>query len=128
MNKITFATLPEATPQQVFNQVAEHLMKQARPSKQLDGGKEYCAYRATVEDGTVLKCAAGCLIGDDEYSPDMEGFTWRKMVQKGKIPSDHLRLIMDLQNVHDCNITVDWKRKLQIVAAGRSLSIPEVIR
>ena len=66
---ITLKTLGKATAQEVFDQVATHLLTQNERS--LDGAS--CSYRNC--DG--LKCAAGCLISDDEYDNQMEGIDWR---------------------------------------------------
>lgn len=53
------------TKQQIFDQVAVAIIAQGRPSVDDYNG---CYYRAP--DGS--KCAAGHLIPDDEYDPDME--------------------------------------------------------
>ena len=67
--KITLKTLEQATAQEVFDQVAEHMLTQYELSMLNDT----CVYRGY----SGLKCAAGCLIGDDEYNNElMEGFTW----------------------------------------------------
>jgi hypothetical protein len=60
---ITLKTLGKATLQQVFDQVANHLMDQGERAATVNSsGRVTCYYR--LND---LKCAAGCLIGDDEY-------------------------------------------------------------
>ena len=99
---ITLKTLPTATEQEVFDQVATHLIRQCGKSiKELgfDGGllRFVSAYRG--DDG--LKCAAGCLIADDEYDIGMERTLWRVLVSQGKIPKKHWLLIDALQIVHD---------------------------
>lgn len=67
---ITLKNLHEATAQQVFTQVATHLLTQKERSFVIDDrGEELCAYRG--DNG--LKCAAGCLISNDEYNPIMDG-------------------------------------------------------
>ena len=71
---ITLKTLPQATAQEVFDQVAKHLLTQMKKSvakraaESASDSKDYCMYRGF--DGT--KCAAGCLISDDEYKPEFE--------------------------------------------------------
>lgn len=65
---ITLKTLPNASAQQVFDQVAAHLLTQKEKAKQFNT----CKYRVEHRD-KVLKCAAGCLIGDDEYEGCFEG-------------------------------------------------------
>ena len=55
---ITLATLEQATAQQVFTQVKNHLLKQNEKSM-ING---ICAYRGS----NGLQCAAGCLMSDEE--------------------------------------------------------------
>ena len=93
---ITLKTLPEATNQQVFDQVATHLLTQGIQSKY--GGN--CVYRTPAG----LKCAAGCLIGDDEYVPAMDNSvdtSWDGMISLELVPDDHYELIASLQKIHD---------------------------
>lgn len=97
---ITLATLPQATEQEIFDQVVAHLAKQ-RVGSFMEG--KGCAYRG--EGGTM--CAAGCLIADDEYSPQMDDLStptaWSELAFKGFVPSDHLDFILELQRIHDGN-------------------------
>ena len=103
---ITLKTLPEATAQQVFDQVAAHLLKQNKTSET----GPYCAYRS--EDG--LKCAAGCLIGEDEYDEDaMEGQNWLALTAKDLAPHHHEGLIHALQFIHDNKDPEEWRASLR---------------
>ena len=101
---ITLKTLPLATKEEVFDQVKEHLLKQNIKSL----GRYSCKYKSD----TGLQCAAGCLIGDDEYEPEMEGEGWDDLVRDGSVPDNHQRLIRDLQVIHDKYEPEDWKEKL----------------
>ena len=67
--KITLTTLAEATQQQVFDQVATHLLVDQREKSYTldDDGDDQCAYKMEDDKGNTLKCAVGCLISDDEY-------------------------------------------------------------
>jgi hypothetical protein len=107
---ITLKTLKDATEQEVFDQVAEHLLKQNAQS--IVG--TLCAYRG---DGG-LKCAAGCLIGDDEYSREWdENFiSWPRLVTKGVVPRLHSALVGQLQQIHDSYDPEQWKAALANVA------------
>lgn len=62
---IALKTLAQVTDQEVFDQVKTHLLSQKvkSMSRTLE---DTCAYRSA----NSLKCAAGCLIGDDEYDPN----------------------------------------------------------
>lgn len=107
---ITLATLPNATAQEVFDQVAKHLLAQGKRSVLVPGGS--CAYRG-MDD---RKCAAGCLIGDDEYSPDIESVPWHALADKGLVPKSHSSLIQALQTIHDTWATIDWAEGLEKIA------------
>ena len=110
---ITLKTLQEATAQQVFNQVTTHLLKQnCRSVGRSVVGIESCMYRGDI----TLKCAAGSLIGDDEYLKSMEGGNWLYLVMKGVVPVYHSQLISQLQSVHD-GFTPDlWVENLKNTA------------
>lgn len=111
---ITLATLPQATAQQVFDQVAEHLLKQKLISVDDQG---ICQYRGPAG----LKCAAGCLIGDDEYKEYFESFSWRELFNMGYVPENHLELIKELQRLHDGVSTNAWKDALKLTAENNKL-------
>ena len=115
---ITLKTLPQATAQEVFDQITQHLLRQGKAAKSATGA---CKYRAeTVEEG-VLKCAAGCLIADDEYDRLFESITWDDLVSGEKVPSAHYQLIWDLQIIHDTVIPKDWSINFKVVAARYDL-------
>lgn len=107
--------LPE-TAQEVFDKVYNHLMTQMK----ICTDKFNCLYRG--EDG--LKCAAGCLIPDEYYKEEMEEKAWEQLVTKGMVPSDHEKLISDLQCVHDYATPDKWKEALAIIAEKHGLTVP----
>jgi hypothetical protein len=125
---ITLKTLAQASAQEVFDQVATHLLTQKERSYQeREDSKEAskCYYRYNG-----LKCAAGCLIADDEYSfamdlPDAQtglGTGWFDLEIKGVIPrTQHSGLIADLQDLHDHELVGFWESKLQELAVAHSL-------
>lgn len=117
MAKITLATLSTATAQQVFDQVRDHLLRQGKRSH-LRAGHGTCAYRS--HDG--LQCAAGCLIGDDEYVTAMESRRWDGVVADGHAPEHHAGLIGDLQFVHDVYEPSAWESSLRREAKKRGLA------
>ena len=102
--KITLKTLHKATEQEVFDKVAKHLLKQNMKSE----GCGACLYRGPSK----LKCAAGCLISDSEYSPEMETKDWDLLIIKGVVPEKHSKLIIQLQYIHDINTPLEWREKL----------------
>ena len=131
---ITLKTLPEATAQEVFDHVATHLLTQKKKSLHSlellgadlagglggDPGYEACRYRG--DNG--LKCAAGCLIGDDEYKQSWEGTLWSDLVldARNQIPTAHMDLIHDLQNIHDGYPSRSWYGALVRLAFNERLN------
>lgn len=106
---ITLATLAAATPRDVFDQVRAHLLAQnarATTYNKLNDDVA-CCYRAGA-----LKCAAGCLISDAEYSADMEGNTWHGLTELHVVPEAHKELIGKLQNIHDFREPYTWAATL----------------
>lgn len=119
--KITLATLPQATEQQVFDQVALHLLTQDEKSwGPLKSGNDGCMYRGP----RGLTCAAGCLIGDDEYQPGWENSVYTDIREA---PAAHKSLIYRLQSIHDTYEIVEWPKKLTNLAKECSLSSEVVI-
>ena len=111
---ITLATLPQATAQEVYSQVRNHLLTQKIKSKEEGKG---CVYRGP--DG--LKCAAGCLISDEEYREEMERQPWSFLVGKVLVPKVHGRLIAELQRIHDQQAATRWEYCLNKLAADFNL-------
>lgn len=102
---ITLKTLEQASAKEVFEQVKMHLLTQ---NKQSTIGHGLCAYRGN--DG--LKCAAGCLIGDDEYDETMERKSWSYFASKGRVPEKHVVIITELQEIHDNYPPFVWHDEL----------------
>ena len=114
---ITLKTLPQATAQQVFDQVAQHLLTQMQRSVNSEHiGGDNCMYRSGN-----LKCAAGCLIGDDEYKEEFEGKTWMRLRKQGDVPSEHLALIIELQRIHDNSPPRTWADQLKNIGVKFNL-------
>jgi hypothetical protein len=129
---ITLTTLHAATPQQVFDQVVAHLREQNAQAVMERGTETVCQYR--TPDG--LKCAVGCLISDDEYHPRMEGegstvvlVDWEREHPKDPPIDDVVvRLLDQLQRVHDRGTTSTWEQAFAIIAEQYTLTYtpPEV--
>lgn len=118
---ITLKNLHLATEQEVFDQVSKHLLTQMETSRK--GPK--CLYRTKLYDGTILKCAAGCLIGDDEYNEefDCEISSWSYLIRDSLVPTDNCSsLITKLQGVHDSFDPEEWKSELHNVATEFNLN------
>lgn len=115
---ITLATLKDASAQQVFDQVKTHLLTQMKQSAGYDKQGDFQCYYRSGE----VKCAAGCLISDDEYNPSMDlpfkssGTAWEAIVEAGHAPKTHELLITQLQWVHDSHSPAQWAGELEIIA------------
>lgn len=120
---ISLKTLDDASTQDVFNHVVNHLLTQKEKSVNSRGD---CMYRGL----NGLKCAAGCLIADDEYSPKMEYRTWFHLMNGGAfrigndelmITTEHYDLIHTLQTIHDRHEPDEWKEVLRELCANHML-------
>lgn len=111
---ITLATLPNATPQEVFDQAVRHILTQN--AKASDGC--ICFYRSPKG----LKCAAGCFISDTEYKEQFENKNWECLVIDSYVPNEHDVLICDLQCVHDNNKIEEWPLELKRLASIHNLN------
>lgn len=98
--KITLATLPQATEQEIFDHVVLGLAKQGFEQSIDD---DTCAYRSC--NGT-RRCAAGLCMADAEYErlqfdSNIEGETWEGLIARELVPIEHRSLISALQAAHD---------------------------
>ncbi len=96
----------QMSAQELFEKVANHLLKQGKRSIDSNG---YCLYRS--DDG--LMCAAGILIPNEVYHESFECHDWLTLIERRDFPTQHKDLIMALQNVHDCRKNPeDWREYL----------------
>lgn len=84
--------MPYST-QETFDLVAAALAKQGRASRDEVG----CCYRGP--DG--LKCAAGHLIPDDQYTPSLERTRVDRWPVNKLLPHHSMDLLKELQQAHD---------------------------
>lgn len=115
---ITLATLPYFSAQQVFDFVAKHLLTQMERSMSDD---QMCRYRHGQ-----LKCAAGCLIADEEYKESFEGRAWIYLKTINQVTACHFDLINSLQRVHDGSQPHQWKQRLETLAGKLGLTMPTI--
>lgn len=71
-------------------------------------GEIVCLYRGPNN----TKCAAGCLISDEEMS-DIRETCWSTLVMEENVPPHHVRLIATLQGIHDTKDVSDWPISLK---------------
>lgn len=106
------------TNQETFDKVAAHLLTQGRKSTDKHGN---CLYRSP--EG--LACPVGCLFPDDEYSSKMEGRVIDEVVAEDypeSLAGLSVRLLKDLQKVHDLHKPPQWREQLMAVAKEHNLN------
>ena len=119
---------PKLSAQETFNKVTTHLLAQGVSSM----SSVAAAGRYRSEDGK--KCAVGCLIPDQIYSPSMEKCGSDLKALSG-FPGmsnllDQQTLLRELQKLHDLNATdffSEKKPQMRQIARKFNLSIPENI-
>lgn len=107
--------------QSIFKRVTDHLLQQNAKSLNHDGD---CMYRGA--DGRM--CAVGCLIADEHYSPGLESqLSSEPDVQKAleasgiEIDEHSVKLLRELQIIHDVYDLEKWPHYLQALARKRQL-------
>jgi hypothetical protein len=111
--------------QEVFNKVRDHMLKQNARSTNV---YNRCQYRG--DNG--LMCAAGCLILDEMYRPDMDAgeleLSWGSVCNRYPKLRDSIStdsnvhsLISNLQGVHDNILVHNWPEALKNMAIGHGL-------
>lgn len=114
---ITLATLPRATEQQVFDQIATHLLTQ---NDRALGAGGVCVFL----NDNGLKCAAGCLMTEAEFlalPSEIKGGNWAGVAAYMHI-SEHEHLIAELQTVHDRRTVEQWPDALRTIAGAEKLN------
>lgn len=110
---------------EIFKKVKDHLLTQGVRSATVRenapkslSSTVVCRYRGP--DG--LKCAVGCLIDDKSYSERLEGFyaghrpvleAVRRSLDVEELPEETVRMIVELQKVHDEHAPPIWPRLLE---------------
>lgn len=117
--------LKKMTAQQVFDVVAEHLLRQGK--KSVDCEDNECLYRSP--EG--LKCAAGVLIDDADYTHDLEHKCWLELLERNYLPANkydaHRWLINELQNIHDYDLPENWAEALKKLALSQGLHFSQPV-
>lgn len=137
MKQITLKTLPDSSLQEIFDYISNHLLTQGE--KATVPGTFSCKYKIVIE-GKILKCAAGYLFTDKEYSlfgEYMEGkqFTKRTLFIVGiydywELPTDreiphvdlNIKFVERLQDLHDFTDPPKWHSELKRIAIEYNLN------
>ncbi len=109
------------TLQEIYSKVRAHLLTQGQKSR-VGGARGSCKYRTPGG----LKCAIGCLIPDDCYSPQLEG---QILIISDDITNlitelygeQSLGLLYELQVLHDGTEADTWEEGLNELAAEYNL-------
>lgn len=111
------------TDQEVFNEVAHHLLTQREQAQDASG---HCLYR-DEENGRA--CAIGCCIPNEFYSPDMEEKSVQELLVEhhdtmSQVFGDDIdpRLLNELQHIHDDVSVTHWHSTLRNIAVDYGLS------
>lgn len=102
--------------QEIFDTVVNHLRKQNKKSDDNAGS----LYRSSKG----LKCAVGCLIYDEEYKPEMEGYAVG-ILANNHIPRfrPYISLLRRLQKIHDGMRVEEWECGLKDVGTAFELDL-----
>ena len=103
-------------PQQVFNKIVKHLLKQNKQSIT----SASCRYFG--DDG--LKCAVGCLIPKKLYIPEIEGRAYSIAFDTIKIKVDNAitnRILAKTQYIHDIVEVKNWEQELKKLSVELNL-------
>lgn len=114
---VTIENLAEASLQDVYDTVKNHLLSQGEHSQDKDGICFYRCYKKEKE----LSCAAGCLIPDLIYREEMERKLWSDLVKEYSFSSNHVEEIQSLQCLHDDWSSKEWEQRLTEFAEEHNL-------
>jgi len=119
------------TYQEVFDTVLTALFKQGRASHQ-PGAPASCQYLQPIPGAAPLRCAAGWLFEEEEYTPAFEGMTARQLTMHFPLEAlpaimrqaheDYwlMQLITKLQEAHDKHLALagmeNWLACMQCIA------------
>ena len=125
---ITFATLKDATAQQVFDQSVSRILAQGEKCMADTYTGPACAYR---DDYWELACAAGHLMSDEEAKVLMlqlcntgcgSDRAWHTITGEPMEAMPHKKLVRELQGVHDGWPIKDWPEQFHHLAVSRNLN------
>jgi hypothetical protein len=125
--------MSKALNQRILDTVAAHLLKQGKKST-MDHPhlSSQCAYRG--EEGT--KCAIGCLISDEYYTPSIEGrgvgspdisVALDKSLGEIGVYGGAADVLHRLQVLHDFTDPEDWAKALESLAKLTYLDVPACV-
>ena len=105
--------------QTTFDRVVSHLRRQ---NARAMGAYGLCRYRAA----NGRRCAVGCLIPDDKYSPSLEGQSLdlesagelRRVLEE---EGHDVNLVRQLQVIHDTVLIHHWETEFEKLAARYKL-------
>lgn len=114
--------------QKIFDRIATHLLTQGRKSLKVlrDDPDPICLYRGP--DG--MSCAVGCLITDDNYTPELEDRrvnnsliieALEQSLNVHLMQSD-IAFLEELQYIHDNDKADAWPSRLRSLADSLGLS------
>jgi hypothetical protein len=116
--------MPLLTLQETFTTIADHLLSQRRRSTRAGA----CMYRASGRADDPVRCAVGCLIPDDRYTPTFEGSAWsmigHALRRVNLIAPDMGTLLNRAQELHDWTPVQHWPAALYDLACDLKVAVP----
>jgi hypothetical protein len=112
------------TEQEILDFVYPFIWKQG-PAVDADGSR--CMYLTP----SGKKCAVGCLLKDEEYSPEFEGDSVEEIELPARLES-HLEFLAEIQSGHDQlvrwggHFREGWTEACAEIASDYNLTLPEV--
>ncbi len=95
--------------QEIFSKMKNHLISQNEKCRDPVTGR--CKLRFNN-----LKCAASTLIPDSDYSEELENSSFYAFFSESGYSREELRLIEDVQLIHDYEEVSNWPKRLKEVA------------
>lgn len=133
---ICLKNLHEHSEQEVFDQLARHLLTQGKKAvreydihddddNELSEVRHFPAYLSN-NNGECLRSPAGSLMALGEYRLEFENKPWFQLAAEDKVPRSHSWLVNDLDTIHDLYRPEDWRECLFQYATHHGLS-PRVL-
>lgn len=117
--------LNDYTLQEIFDEVAIHLLTQnSKAIRNKDGSAAYHGYSQSNAE-IPAQCAIGCLIPNDKYSREIEGFGVTHLLEFLKLQYSNAfteSLLSALQCLHDNLHPTLWYYELQNIAKNYELN------
>lgn len=125
LEKMSLWNLNDYQMQEIFDKIADHLLTQnSKAIRNNYGSAAYHGY-SQFNPEILAQCAIGCLIPDNKYSREIEGFGITHLLEFLKLKYYNAlieSLLSDLQNLHDHTSVDSWLYELKLIAENYELN------